>query len=92
MERQVGVKVKILQCNEASEFIEQETSFSKYCHKKEIEIHCSSPCCFQKNGVAERGNYTQWSIAQAIHLVVGLPTNFWKFAERMAALYDCERR
>ena len=58
LERQVGVKVKILQCDGAFEFIEQKTSFSKYCCKKGIEIHHFSPCCPQENGVAERGNYT----------------------------------
>ena len=45
LERQAGVKVKILQCDGASEFIGQETSLGKYCCKKEIEIHCSSSCC-----------------------------------------------
>ena len=58
LERQAGVKVKILQCDGASEFIGQETSLSIYYHKKGIEIRCSSPCCLQENGVAERGNYT----------------------------------
>ena len=58
LERQAGVKVKILQCDGASEFIGQETSLGIYCHKKGIEIHCSSPCCPQENGIAERGNYT----------------------------------
>ena len=84
LERQAGVKVKILQCNGASEFIGQETSLGIYCHKKGIEIHHSSPCCPQENDVAERGNYTRWNTTQVIHLAAGLPANFWKFAKRMA--------
>ena len=65
LERQAGVKVKILQCDGASEFIGQETSLGIYCRKKGIEIRHSSPCCPQENrinlGPADNmyGNYTR---------------------------------
>ena len=84
MERQAGVKVKILQCDGASEFIDKNLSQYILSQERNRNPHFS-PCCPQENGVAERGNYIQWSTAQVIHLAAELPANFWKFVERMAA-------
>ena len=63
LQRQADVKVKIIQCNGASEFIGKNTDLGRYCTKKGIEIRKSSLSCFEENSVAEKANETCWNCA-----------------------------
>ena len=85
LERQADVKVKIVQCDGASEFIGKNTDLGKFCRNKRIEIWQSSPDCPEKNGMAEKGNETCWNTAQAMRLTACLLSKFWKFVEKMAS-------
>ena len=79
------MKVKIVQCNGASEFIGNNTDFGRFCRNKGIEIQQFSPDCLEENSVAKKGNETHWNIAQAMRFAACLPLKFWKFTERMAS-------
>ena len=85
MERQADVKVKIVQCDDASEFIGKNTDLGRFCRNKGIEIQQFSLDCSEKNSVAEKENKTHWNIAQAMRLTACLPPKFWEFIERMAS-------
>ena len=76
MERQADVKVKIVQCDGASEFIGKNTDLGRICRNKGIEIQWFSPNCPEKNSVAEKGNKTHWNTTQAMRLTACL---FLKF-------------
>ena len=76
LQRQVDVKVKIIQCNGASKFIDKNTDLERYCAKKRIEIRKFSSSCFEENSIVEKANETHWNCAQAICLAAWLPSNF----------------
>ena len=79
------MKVKIVQCDDTSEFIGKNTDLGRFCRNKGIEIQQFSPNCPEENGVAEKENKTHWNTAQAMKLAACLSSKFWEFTERMAS-------
>ena len=66
LQRQLDVKVKIIQCNSTQEFVSPATKIGQYCAEKGIYIRFSSRDDSAENGVAECANETRWNTAQAI--------------------------
>ena len=58
LQRQLDVKVKIIQCDGAQEFVSPATKIRQYCTEKGIYIRFSSRDDFAENGVAEHANET----------------------------------
>ena len=66
LQRQLDVKVKIIQCDGAREFVSPAMKIGQYCAEKGIHIRFSSRDDSAENGVAERANETRWNTAQVI--------------------------
>ena len=58
LQRQLDVKVKIIQCDGAQEFVGPTTKIGQYCTEKGIHIRFSSRDDSTENGVAECANET----------------------------------
>ena len=76
LQRQLNVKVKIIQCNSAWEFISPATKIGQYCTEKRIHVRFSSKDDSAENGVAECANETRWNTAQVIQIHTELPEQF----------------
>ena len=82
-ECQTGLKIKIIQCNGAKEFVEPGSSVKKLCVKLGIELCHSSPYTPEENSIAERMNHTWWETAKAMMFHSKLPDSFWGEAEHL---------
>ena len=59
LQRQLDVKVKIIQCNSAWEFVGPAMKIGQYCAEKGIHIRFSSRDDSAENGIAECANETR---------------------------------
>ena len=59
LQRQLNVKIKIIQCDGVQEFVSSATKIEQYCIEKGIHIRFFSKDNFAKNGIAEHTNEIQ---------------------------------
>ena len=58
LQKQLNIKVKIIQCDGAQEFVGFATKIGQYCTEKGIHIRFSNRNDSAENGVAEHTNET----------------------------------
>lgn len=82
LENQLRTKVKIIRCDNGTEFKNQE--FSDFCLQKGKNRDFSIARTPQKNGVAERKNKTLIEVARTMLAESLLPIQFWAKAVNTA--------
>nr|GEZ75883.1 hypothetical protein [Tanacetum cinerariifolium] len=85
IENLVDKKVKIIRCDNGTEF--KNKVMSEFCEKKGIKKEFSVARTPQQNGVAERRNRTLIEAARTMLAYSKLPTTFWAEADNTAC-YD----
>ncbi len=83
MENLTGKKVKILQTDNGTEYVNKE--FNEYLNGKGIQRRLTVPYTPEQNGVAERFNRTLGESARSMLQYAGLPNQFWAEAVCTAA-------
>ncbi|GJY73914.1 putative ribonuclease H-like domain-containing protein [Tanacetum coccineum] len=82
IENLVDKKVKIIRCDNGTEF--KNIFMSDFCEKKGIKREFSVARTSQQNGVAERRNRTLIEVARTMLVDSKLPTTFWAEAVNTA--------
>ncbi|GJW54324.1 putative ribonuclease H-like domain-containing protein [Tanacetum coccineum] len=75
IENQLDHKVKVIRCDNGSEF--KNSVMNQFCERKEIKREFSVARTPQQNGVAERKNRTLIEAARTMLVDSKLPTTFW---------------
>ncbi|KAI3676809.1 hypothetical protein L1987_86422 [Smallanthus sonchifolius] len=75
VENQSNLKVKIIRCDQGTEF--KNHTLNSFCESKGIERQYSAPRTPQQNGVAERRNRTLIESARSMLADSKLPLTFW---------------
>ncbi|GKA66428.1 ribonuclease H-like domain-containing protein [Tanacetum coccineum] len=75
IENQINHKVKIIRCDNGTEF--KNNDINQFCGMKEIKREFSVARTLQRNGVAERKNRTLIEAARTMLADSLLPTTFW---------------
>lgn len=83
IERQFGVKPKVIQVDNAKELISKEVK--GWLKEKGIELQTTAPYAHSSNGVAERFNRTLIELTRAMLIARGLPSFLWETAIEYAA-------
>nr|GEW14449.1 hypothetical protein [Tanacetum cinerariifolium] len=82
IENQLGCKVKVIRCDDRTEF--KNSIMNQFCDIKGIKREFSVPRTPQQNGVAERKNGTLIEAARTMLVDSKLPTTFWTEAVNTA--------
>ncbi|GJU21377.1 ribonuclease H-like domain-containing protein [Tanacetum coccineum] len=85
IENQINHRVKIIRCDNGTEFKNKE--MNQFCEMKGIKREFSVAKTPQQNGIAERKNKTLIEAARTMLADSKLPTTFWTKAVNTALLY-----
>ena len=75
---QQGIKVKMLQCDNALEY--KSGKMRDFCAEHGIQIRHSVPYVHESNGLAERGWRDVCEVTRALMVTSTLPVRYWGFA------------